>query len=264
MSSGYKDVIFRTVDTDVLVLVVAHFQDLEDIGKVWITFGTGKDFSYIPMHEIARGTGPDRSKGLPFFHALPSCYTTSYFENHGKTSAWSTWLTWPENTETFIALSSPTSTTLHDEVMQKFDRYEVLLYCRTIEEKTFNNARLTLFYQMSRQIDNIPPTKASLEEHMKRSHYQVGIFEDSALQRARVFQHRLIGDGKQRATDSSKKCTELPIAEKASLEIISCKCKKSCRGYCKCHIANSVCTALCTPWHRFCSLMIVSADSRTT
>ena len=44
MNSGYKDAIIRTVDTDVVVLAVAHFQDLENIGNLWIAFGRGKDF----------------------------------------------------------------------------------------------------------------------------------------------------------------------------------------------------------------------------
>jgi len=59
MNSGYKDAIIRTVDTDVVVLAVAYIQDLENIGNLWIAFGTGKDFRYIPVHELARSIGPD-------------------------------------------------------------------------------------------------------------------------------------------------------------------------------------------------------------
>ena len=40
------------------------------------------------------------ANGLPFFHALSDCDTTSQFANHGKKSAWATWLAWPEMTET--------------------------------------------------------------------------------------------------------------------------------------------------------------------
>ena len=89
MNSGYKDAIIRTVVTDVVVLAVAYFQDLENIGNLWIAFGTGKDFRYIPVHELARSIGPDTANGLPFFHALSDCDTTSHsqFANHGKKSA---------------------------------------------------------------------------------------------------------------------------------------------------------------------------------
>lgn len=44
MNSGFKDVMIRTVDTDVVVLAVAHFQNLENLEKLLIAFGTGKEF----------------------------------------------------------------------------------------------------------------------------------------------------------------------------------------------------------------------------
>ena len=87
MNAGYKDAIIRTVDTNVVVLAVAYFQDLKNIGNLWIAFGTGQDFRYIPVHEVARSIGPDMANSLPFFHALSGCDTTSQFANHGKNSA---------------------------------------------------------------------------------------------------------------------------------------------------------------------------------
>lgn len=47
MNSGFKTVMIRTVDTDVVVLAVANFQDFENLEQLWIAFGTGKDFRYI-------------------------------------------------------------------------------------------------------------------------------------------------------------------------------------------------------------------------
>ena len=35
-----------------------------------------------------------------------------------------------------------------------------------------NTARITLFSQMSHNIENIPPTQATLDQHIKRSSYQ--------------------------------------------------------------------------------------------
>jgi len=118
MNFGYKDAIIRTVDTDVVVPAVAYFQDLENIGNSWIAFGTGKNFRYIPVHELARSIGPDMANGLPFFHALSGCDTTfhSQFANRGKKSVWATWLAWPEITETFISFSKQTSPELPETV----------------------------------------------------------------------------------------------------------------------------------------------------
>ena len=41
MNCGFKSVIIRTVDTDVVVLAVAHFQGLPNIELLWIAFRTG-------------------------------------------------------------------------------------------------------------------------------------------------------------------------------------------------------------------------------
>ena len=111
MNSGYKDAIIRTDNTDV-VLAVAYFKDLENIGNLWIAFGTGKDFRYIPVHELARSIGPDMANGLPFNHALSDCDTTSQFANHGKKSAWATCTTWPTYTSPLVACA--TASTVQD------------------------------------------------------------------------------------------------------------------------------------------------------
>lgn len=134
MNCGFKSVMIRTVDTDVVVLAVAHFQDLPNIEQLWIAFGTGKDFRYIPIHEIASTLGPQMAKGLLFFHAFTGCDVTSYFANHGKKSAWKTWLAWPDITDSFVTLSLPCTVNIPEAVILKLERFVVLMYCRTSDE----------------------------------------------------------------------------------------------------------------------------------
>ena len=90
-----------TVDTDVVVLAIAHFQGLPNIEQLWITFGTGNDFRYIPIHDIASALCHQMAKGLLFFHAFTGCDITSYFTNRGKKSAWKTWFAGPETNRQF-------------------------------------------------------------------------------------------------------------------------------------------------------------------
>ena len=96
MYFGLKTVTIRTVGTCVVVLAVAHFQGLPNIGQLWVAFGTGKEFKYIPMHNIASAIFPQFAKGMLFFHIFTGCDVTSYFTNRGKKSAWKTGLEWPE------------------------------------------------------------------------------------------------------------------------------------------------------------------------
>ena len=75
---GTSKIMIRTVDTDVVVLAIAHFFSIQ-VEEMWIAFGTGKKFCYILIHKVAHELGKRKSKALAFFHAFTDCNTTSYF-----------------------------------------------------------------------------------------------------------------------------------------------------------------------------------------
>ena len=82
---GHQKVSLRTVDTDVVVLAVAQFQNnYLQLSELWIEFGTGKHYRFIPAHSVALSMGPERASALPFFHAFTGCDTTSAFCGIGK------------------------------------------------------------------------------------------------------------------------------------------------------------------------------------
>ena len=60
------------------------------------------------------------------------------------------------------------------DIILKRERSVVLMYDRTNFDIHVNAARMTLFSQMSRKVDNILPTQAGLDQHIKRSSYQRG------------------------------------------------------------------------------------------
>ena len=62
---------------------------------------------------------------------------------------------------------------MSDTYMIQLERFVVLMYDRTSECVEVNEARKQLFIQKSRTLENIPPTKAALEQHIKRARYQV-------------------------------------------------------------------------------------------
>ena len=45
-----------------------------DVEQLWIAFGKGKDFRWIPIHDIAKTLGL-KERALPFFHAFTGCDT---------------------------------------------------------------------------------------------------------------------------------------------------------------------------------------------
>ena len=169
---GYNKILLRTVDTDVVVLSVAAFAKLE-IQELWIAFGTGKNFRYIPIHEIAASLGPAKSQALPIFHAYTGCDTVSSFATKGKKSAWDTWKLYDEITATFLALSAGPSN-ITDEEVARLERFTILLYDRTSHLTSIDEARKHLFTKKGRTMDALPPSRAALIQHIKRAVYQGG------------------------------------------------------------------------------------------
>ena len=72
-----------TVDSDIVILAVALASKL-DVQELWVAFGMGKNFRYIPAHEIASSFGPDKSQALPVFHAYTGCDTVSSFNMEAR------------------------------------------------------------------------------------------------------------------------------------------------------------------------------------
>ena len=79
----------------------------------------------------------------------------------------------PELTPVLQTLqSSPEFIT--DGSMSVVERFVVLLYDRTSNLMKVNDARQELFSKKSRQLDGIPPTRAALEQHVRRAVFQGG------------------------------------------------------------------------------------------
>jgi len=67
----------------VVVLAVKSTQRLNN-AVIWIAFGTGKWFRFVPALEIARALGPDGCMALPKFHAFTGCDKVSFLEEEVK------------------------------------------------------------------------------------------------------------------------------------------------------------------------------------
>ena len=147
-------------------------------------------------------------------------------------------------------------------------RFTVLLYDKTSNLESVNEARLDLFCKKSRSLENLPPTqvciiaicmiivlwllfyffKDALLQHVRRACYQSSIWISS---------HRSIQNvptpDKWGWVDDDTHCGWMPVwmtipeAAKACSELIKCGCKSSggCTS-CKCIKAGLCCTSLCS------------------
>ena len=105
ITNGYRRIEVRTVDTDIVVILIGKFFDMQlhypEI-ELWVAFGVGKHFRYIHVNAICIKLGKDISRSLPVFHAFSGCDTTSCFYGIGKKTALKAWKSFPGATKSFL------------------------------------------------------------------------------------------------------------------------------------------------------------------
>ena len=89
--TGFRKIVVRTVDTNVLVLAVALLDKLQTLTEghvhLWVTFVTGMNLCYLAAHDIARSFVNGAALALHAFHAFNGCDTMSCFHGKGKKKA---------------------------------------------------------------------------------------------------------------------------------------------------------------------------------
>ncbi len=241
---NHHKIIVRTVDTDVVVLDVHIAQNLSPEDELWLKFGTGKNLRYLAAHTIASILGPEKTQALPMFHTLTGCDNVSSFVGHRKKPAWNIWKVYPELTDALLQLSCSPSE-IPEDVLHSIERFVILIYDRTNMCTDIKEARRKLFARKS-NVKQIPPTKAALEQHVKRAVYQRGhVWGQTLLTTPSLPSPTSWGWTKTEDGLYEPIWTMLPEASKACYELLSCKCKKDCLTRCKCKKAELECTALC-------------------
>ena len=96
----------------------------------------------------------------------------SSFANHGTKTAWAVWNVFPELTEALSNFSLAPSE-IPEQVLRTIERFVILLYDRTSPCTYIDKSWKKLFARKN-NVEVIPPTRAALEEHIKRKSYQRG------------------------------------------------------------------------------------------
>ena len=176
------------------------------------------------------------------FHTFSGCDTVSFFNGKGKKSLWKTWNVYPEITTTFINLLSESSSLINE--LPKFERFVILTYDKTSSQTAVNRCRLRLFANKNRQIDNIPPTKSALQEHLKRSVFQARIWKQMFSLNITYHDPTQFGWCKNE-TNLTPLWSHLPAVANSCRELIKCNCMKGCKtNKCNCHKEDLKCSRL--------------------
>lgn len=164
LQQGNMKVKVRTVDTDILVILIGQFFSLHRLCSeidLWVAFGVGKDYCHYNINTLFHNLGNTMSRSLPVFHAFSGCDTTSSFFRKGKKLAWQAWKSYPNVTNAFLSIAENPYQEVGENTHQfkEIERLTVVMYDRTSTIDCVNEARKNLFSKKSKSLENIPPTK---------------------------------------------------------------------------------------------------------
>ena len=168
LTEGAVTVLVRTVDTDVVVILVGKFHDLKAVNadvNIWVAFGMGRSFKFISINKICASLGEQKSRSLPIFHAFSGCDTTSTFNGKGKRSAWQAWeLCSNAVTPTLEFLSANPFQELKEDSIhfRNLERLVIIMYDKSSPMDSVNQARMDLFCKHNRALEKLPPTQVNL------------------------------------------------------------------------------------------------------
>ncbi|CAB4035539.1 Hypothetical predicted protein, partial [Paramuricea clavata] len=132
-----KTVLVRTVDTDVLVILVGKLHDLKEVQPeldLWLAFG--------------------KKSAWQAWEIFPE--VTPTFEMLAKTP--------------FMQL------TTDSPLFKQIERYTVIMYDKLSPLSDINLTRMELFCKNGRTMDKLPPTQDALLQHVRRAVFQAGIW----------------------------------------------------------------------------------------
>ena len=202
LERGDRCVMVRTVDTDVVVLLIGQFYDLQEQNPnadICVGFGIGKLFRYYHINTICEHLGREKCRSLPPFHAFTGCDTTSSFFGKSKKSAWASWNSYSKATEAFLYITEHPYEPfdLTSSHFLTLERFTVILYHKVSTLLSVNEARRVLFCKKNKSLENLPPTQDALLQHARRAVFQVNI-GPPVYRTSRTFPQLKIGVGGSR------------------------------------------------------------------
>lgn len=179
-----RNIIVRSPDTDVLVLLCKYMVDLEHI-PVYFDTGMGNKRRLLDVGAICRTIGPEMCKVLPALHAFTGCDTISAFVRRGKT-----------NVMKIVDKNQDFQRTLHllgqvhtcsDVLVKGLEHLVCAMYGKgkytdvnklrhDLFIKKYDPQRGPLTGQSGTDMSLLPPCGSSLQLHILRANYQVYIW----------------------------------------------------------------------------------------
>ena len=137
------NVVVRTVDTDVVVIALGCFHQLQD-KKIWVESGvqSKNNLTYISINQLFDQLGEPLCKALPFYYAFTGCDYTSSFNRKGKIKPFKLLEKNPELQDALLNLSY--SEGISDDIKSIIESFVCQMYGRK-KTNSVDQARLEIF-----------------------------------------------------------------------------------------------------------------------
>lgn len=230
-------VVVSTNDMNAFVLLVRHFEKFQRT-KLWLETGWNKKTQYHPIHEVAVQLSPELKANLLAYNAILGSSTTSYLAGITKTGSWKYY-------EKFHDLLSGFLSDSYENARAAAEEFVVKLYNVQQGVDTTNVARYVLFRKL-KDLEKLPPTSDTLDQHLKRAFYQSAIWEKSNLCTPTNLSPEDFGWKLNVSGWYEPVLMTLPPMTNDCLKVISCGCNSQCSlSNCKCRKNNLQCIELC-------------------
>lgn len=242
-ASGSSAVVICSEDTDVFILCVAF---CERVGtQLFLKCGTQTRIHLIDINKICAAVGPDVCKALIGMHSFTGCDTVSAFAGKGKLRVLEILKKNSSVRETLTELGN--SWAVSPELHTKLEEAVCLLYAPKPATTNVNLLRYHLFCARKGEIEShqLPPCKDSLKKHVQRANFQAAIWKRSL--QADPETPSPVGNGwKLEGGSLEIDWMDGSPAPQAVLDLLSCKCSRSCRlPSCECLVNGLKCTDMC-------------------
>ena len=242
--SGYKSVIITADDTDVLVLCLGLSNNIPC--PIYQKCGTKNRIRYLDITKLRHALGGDTCEALIGMHAFTGCDTVSAFAGRGKLTTLKKMVSDETYQQAFNSLG--TSWEVSQELFQQIQAITCRMYLSSTNTTEVNKLRYQLFCAKRGEIESsqLPPCEDCLFMHTLRANYQAAIWRRSLQNKPIV--PECIGLGWTIDEDGKLSVDWMrgSPAPDAVLQMLSCKCVRSCKlPDCTCLSNGLKCTDMC-------------------
>ena len=254
VESSYDMVVVRTVDTDVLILLMSSWPYMSELGPSQVYSLMGKESKNLKLYdikELSLEVGYDLCKGIPFFYAFTGCDTVSSMYHCSKLSFWDS-LNKQPNKGDLLRVFQQLSEEPEDITSEQIDILERFVlrvyYPQKLEANSLDTERAAHFQRQAvANIRQLPLSRAGLIEHVKRACIQGGWLWRECLHNVRV------PDVTKWGWEVGENGGFIPCWQKESDEstmniedvIQTCSCRTSRCKSCKCQKMKWSCLPFC-------------------